>query len=113
MKRLCLALFTVLLFAGFAQAEDKTLIVAHDATWPPMEFINKETKQVMGYSVDYIDAVAKEGGFKVVHKNVAWDGIFAGLENGNYNVIASSVTIITGHENPDQQGFHRRHPGRP
>ena len=93
MKRLCLALFTVLLLAGFAQAEEKTLIVAHDATWPPMEFISKETKQVIGYSVDYMDAVAKEAGFKAVHKNVAWDGIFAGLENGNYNVIASSVTI--------------------
>ena len=93
MKRLCLALFAVLLLAGFAQAEEKTLTVAHDATWPPMEFIDKDTKQVIGYSVDYMDAVAKEAGFKAVHKNVAWDGIFAGLENGNYNVIASSVTI--------------------
>ena len=93
MKRLCLALFTVLLFAGSALAEEKTLTVAHDATWPPMEFINKDTKQVIGYSVDYMDAVAQEAGFKVIHKNVAWDGIFAGLENGNYNVIASSVTI--------------------
>ncbi len=93
MKRLCLALFAVLLFAGYAVAEEKTLTVAQDATWPPMEFIDQNTKQVIGYSADYIDAVAKEAGFKAVHKNVAWDGIFAGLENSKYNVIASSVTI--------------------
>ncbi len=92
MKRLCLALLTVLLAVGIAHAET-TLTIAHDATWPPMEFIDKDTKQVIGYSVDYIDAVAAEAGFKVVHKNVAWDGIFAGLENENYDVIASSVTI--------------------
>lgn len=93
MFRACLIALLLCLTGGVAMAEEKVVVVAHDATWPPMEFINKETKQVMGYSVDYIDAVAKEGGFKVVHKNVAWDGIFAGLENGNYNVIASSVTI--------------------
>ena len=93
MKRLCLALFAVLIFTGAAMAEEVTLTVAQDATWPPMEFINKDTKQVVGYAADYIDAVAKEAGFKAVHKNVAWDGIFAGLDNGNYQVIASSVTI--------------------
>ncbi len=93
MKRLCLALFAVLIFTGAAMAEEVTLTVAQDATWPPMEFINKDTKQVVGYAADYIDAVAKEAGFKAVHKNVAWDGIFAGLANGNYQVIASSVTI--------------------
>ncbi len=93
MKKLCLALFAVFIFTGTAMAEEVTLTIAQDATWPPMEFINKETKQVVGYSADYIDAVAKEAGFKAVHKNVAWDGIFAGLANGNYQVIASSVTI--------------------
>jgi polar amino acid transport system substrate-binding protein len=93
MKRLCLALFAVLFFAGSAFAEQKTFVVAHDATWPPMEFIDQETKQVIGFSVDYMNAVAKEANFNIVSRNVAWDGIFAGLENGNYNIIASSVTI--------------------
>ncbi len=84
---LCLVLASTVAFA-----EEVTLVVAHDATWPPMEFIDAN-KQIVGYSVDYIDAVAKEAGFKVVHKSVAWDGIFAGLPNKKYDVIASSVTI--------------------
>lgn len=73
--------------------EVKVLRVAHDATWPPMEFMDAETKQVVGYSVDYIDAIAKETGVKVEHRNVAWAGIFAELAANRCDVIASSVTI--------------------
>ncbi len=75
-------------------AEQRKLVVAHDATWPPMEFIDSNRKLV-GYSVDYIDAVAKEAGFAVEHKNIAWDGIFAELASGKCDVIASSVTITS------------------
>ncbi len=71
---------------------EKKVVIAHDATWPPMEFLDKD-KKIVGYSVDYTDAIAKEAGFTVEHKNVAWDGIFAGLANGKYDMIASSVSI--------------------
>jgi polar amino acid transport system substrate-binding protein len=67
-------------------------VVAHDATWPPMEFMDQQ-RNIVGYSVDYIDAIAKEAGFTVEHKSVAWDGIFAGLAGKKYDIIASSVTI--------------------
>ncbi len=77
-------------FSSFASA--KTLIVAHDATWPPMEFTD-ENRQIVGYSVDYIDAIAKELGIEVKHINAAWDGIFNGLVSKKYDVISSSVTI--------------------
>jgi len=32
-------------------------------------------------------------GFQVEFKNTAWDGIFAGLETGDYDAIMSAVTI--------------------
>ncbi len=47
----------------------------------------------MGFDIDYMNAIAKEAGFKVVIKNTAWDGIFAGIEVGKYDAIISSVTI--------------------
>ncbi|GFM37426.1 basic amino acid ABC transporter substrate-binding protein [Desulfovibrio psychrotolerans] len=91
LKKTLLTLLAVLMTANLAFAA-KPIVIAHDATWPPMEFINAE-KQIVGYSVDYTDAIAKELGITVEHKNVAWDGIFAGLANGNYDMIASSVSI--------------------
>ena len=42
---------------------------------------------------EFLEAVAKEGGFAVEFKNSAWDGIFAGVESGQYDAIISSVTI--------------------
>ncbi len=81
-----------LLLAVPAFAAERAIVVAHDATWPPMEYLDAN-KKLVGYSVDYIDAVAKEAGFKAEHRNVAWAGIFAELAAGRSNVIASSVTI--------------------
>ena len=75
-----------------AAEDQKVVTVASDATWPPMEMID-ENKNLVGFDIDYMNAVAKEAGFKAVIKNTAWDGIFAGIEVGKYDAIISSVTI--------------------
>ena len=62
------------------------------ATWPPMEFIN-QNKEIVGFDIDMLMAMGEAGGFEVEVKNTAWDGIFAGLANGNYDAVCSSVTI--------------------
>jgi polar amino acid transport system substrate-binding protein len=90
MKRVVLFLLAALLIAPCAWA--KTIVVAGDATWPPMEMVD-DNKQMTGFGIEYVRAAAKEAGFEVEFKNVAWDGIFAGLEAGKYDAICSSVTI--------------------
>ena len=70
----------------------RTIVIAQDATWPPMEFVS-ENKEIVGFDTDYMKAVAKEAGFDAEFKNVAWDGIFSGLEGGKYDAVCSSVTI--------------------
>jgi polar amino acid transport system substrate-binding protein len=87
-----LSLCLLCLGATGAMSAGPHFVVAHDATWPPMEFMDQQRK-IVGYSVEYIDAVAKEAGFTVEHKSVAWDGIFAGLAGKKYDIISSSVTI--------------------
>lgn len=75
-----------------ALAAPKSIKVATDATWPPMEMVDTN-KKIVGYDIDFLNAVAKEAGVKVEFKNTAWDGIFAGLDSGQYDAIISSVTI--------------------
>ncbi len=75
-----------------AQAKQRTITVATDATWPPMEMVDKN-KKIVGFDIDYMNAIAKAAGFNVVFKNTAWDGIFAGLPAGKYDAVISSVTI--------------------
>lgn len=92
-RTLSMALITLCLLTGSAlAAAEKTIVFASDATWPPMELLDNK-KQVIGYSSDYVNAIAKELNMSVEVRNVAWDGIFAGLAAGNYDAVASSVTI--------------------
>jgi len=78
--------------SGPAGAAGKSYTVATDATWPPMEMVDAN-KQIVGFDIDYLTAAAKEADISVTFKNTAWDGIFAGIEAGQYDIIASSVTI--------------------
>ncbi|KUG29914.1 amino acid abc transporter, periplasmic amino acid-binding protein [hydrocarbon metagenome] len=95
-KRMMLTLVALMLLSGTAMAKD--IVFATDATWPPMEFVGPD-KEITGFAVDYMKAAGKEAGFNPVFKAVAWDGIFAGLDAGNYDAICSSVSITDERKN--------------
>ncbi|HOV94596.1 MAG TPA: basic amino acid ABC transporter substrate-binding protein [Spirochaetales bacterium] len=86
------AAFGVVTAVTSCASKPKKVVVATDATWPPMEYVD-ENKNIVGFDIDLINEVAKAGNFQVEIKNTAWDGIFAGLAAGDYQVVASSVTI--------------------
>lgn len=94
MKKLLLVLLSLMYLAPiFAGGQDDGKIVfACDATWPPMEFVD-ESGEIVGFDMDLLAALAEEAGFEYEVKNTNWDGIFAGLANGAYDAILSSVTI--------------------
>ena len=89
-RLLCALLLPAVLYSSALGAEKIT--VASDPTWPPLEYLDND-KKVIGYDVDMITAVAREAGMEAEVRNIAWDGIFAGVAAGNYDVVASGVTI--------------------
>jgi polar amino acid transport system substrate-binding protein len=89
---LSVAALLVVSLSTAAIAAPKSIKVATDATWPPMEMVDAN-KNIVGYDIDFLNAAAKEAGVTVEFKNTAWDGIFAGLDSGKYDAIISSVTI--------------------
>jgi polar amino acid transport system substrate-binding protein len=95
-KRLLLALLLFAALGGLVfasgKAESGKIVIATDATFPPMEMVDTN-KNIVGFDIDLMTAAAKAGGFTVEFKNTAWDGIFAGLDNGKYDAVMSSVTI--------------------
>ena len=86
---LALALFGVV---SCGSRQPTKIVIASDATFPPMEMVD-ENKNIVGLDMDLMNLAAKAGGFTVEFKNTAWDGIFAGLDNGKYDAVMSSVTI--------------------
>lgn len=91
-RNLIIACAAVLFAAGGALAAEKTLRVASNPTWPPMEFLD-EQKNIIGYDRDIMEAIGQELGLKIEMRNTAWDGIFASLESDQSDLIASCVTI--------------------
>jgi polar amino acid transport system substrate-binding protein len=84
----------VVFFSNAFSAEPLKITVFTDATWPPMEMVDKN-KNIVGFEIDLMNAIAKEAGFEVVYKNTAWDGIFASLRSSKYpnSCALSSITI--------------------
>lgn len=87
---LALALFTLAL--GNVQAQNKELIVGSSATYRPFAY-ETPSKEIVGYDVDIIKAVAQKAGLKIKIVNTPWTGIFAALNNGDVDLVISGVTI--------------------
>jgi len=50
------------------------------------------SKKIVGFDIDFMNAVAKEAGFQVEYRNTHGT-VFGGLEAKKYDAIISSVTI--------------------
>jgi len=70
----------------------KTLKIAVDTTYPPMEFENLDGHPI-GLDVDLAKALANELGLKAEFVVMKWDGILAGLHSDRYDIIMSSMNI--------------------
>lgn len=75
-----------------AHAQGRELVVASSATYAPFAFENKD-KQIVGFDIDIIHAIAQKQALKIKVVNTPWSGIFAALNNGDVDLVISGVTI--------------------
>jgi ABC-type amino acid transport substrate-binding protein len=97
--------FKILLFASLIwasgceqsavpeQESNTRVVVAIDATFIPMSFMNTEN-QLDGFEVDLIKEVTQEAKLEYELVNVEWGGLFGGLITGKFDLVISSVGII-------------------
>ena len=70
------------------------ILIAMDATFPPMESEGKDGK-VTGFDVDFANEVAKRLGVKAEFIVMSWEGILAGLTSNRYDLIISGMNITS------------------
>jgi glutamine transport system substrate-binding protein len=70
----------------------QTMIVGTDATFQPMEYVNREGS-LIGYDIDLGSHLANELGVKVEFKNIPWNTLFSALDKKEIDMIISAVTI--------------------
>ena len=96
MKRLFLAvLIGVVLISILPGCGQETLKVriATDATWPPFEYVDEQTMEIVGFDIDLIKAIADEAGLEIEIVNVSWDPLLAGMAQCQYDAAISAMTI--------------------
>ncbi|MDR9796902.1 MULTISPECIES: basic amino acid ABC transporter substrate-binding protein [Aeribacillus] len=76
---------------GESSEKKETLKVVTNAAYAPFEYIDKG--KVVGFDIDFINAVAKEAGYKVDIKHTGWDPMFAEVQRKQADLAASSVSI--------------------
>lgn len=67
------------------------LLIGSDATYPPFEL--KVGDRFEGFDIDLGNEIGKELGVPVRWQNINWDGIFAALQTGKFDLILSDVVI--------------------
>jgi polar amino acid transport system substrate-binding protein len=71
----------------------KKITVATDATWPPFESVNEQSKEIEGFDMDLIKAIAEKEGLELDIQNVSWDPLLAGMATCQYDMAISAMTI--------------------
>lgn len=96
MKTLLIALAMAALASGVSHAADlggKLLKVGSDTTSPPMESVDPASGQIVGFDVDVVNAICAKINCQAEFVTTGWDGIFAALDQGSFDLVASGVSI--------------------
>ena len=86
--------------AGSGEAADRleaakargTLIVALEGAWSPWCY-HDDTDTLVGYDVEVSRAIAQYMGLEPAYVEGEWDGLFAGLEAGRYDIVCNGVEV--------------------
>lgn len=70
----------------------KKLIVATDATYAPMEYMD-EKGEIVGIDIDIVNAIAEAAGVEVEYKNYGWEPLFPAVKSEEVDFAVSSITI--------------------
>jgi polar amino acid transport system substrate-binding protein len=78
-------------------AKNGTLTIGSDATYAPAEFVGSDGKTIIGYDVDYAEAMARLMGINVKFSNATFDTLIPSVGT-KYDMAISSFTITAERE---------------
>ena len=102
MTKLLALMLALMLTACTALAEDADqlsdiqsrgeIVVATEGAWAPWTY-HDENGTLVGFDVEVAQAIAAKLGVTATIAETEWDGIFAGLDSGRYDIAANGVEV--------------------
>jgi polar amino acid transport system substrate-binding protein len=81
------------LFLGACAPKTEKVTVATDATFPPFETVDEATKELTGFDVELMNAIAETAGFEIEWANTPFDSVIAGVSECQYDMAIAAITI--------------------
>jgi polar amino acid transport system substrate-binding protein len=73
--------------------EGATITVGTDATFPPFETVDEATKELTGFDIELMRAIADQNGWQIEFVNQPFDPMMAALGLCQYDVAIAAITI--------------------
>lgn len=104
MSRLMAICLSTLFFGAVAHAQalpdaiarSKVIKVAVNSIYPPMEFKDPESGELVGFDVDLGNAIAKELGVKLDWQESAFEQLLPSLATGRVDMVLSGLSDVPG-----------------
>ncbi len=78
-------------FAGCAANDNKTLVMATNAAFPPYEFV--ENNKIVGIDAEIAGAIADKLGMKLVIEDMEFDSIIPAVQSGKADIGVAGMTV--------------------
>lgn len=79
-----------------AIAKSRTIKVAVNAIYPPMEYKDPDSGDLVGFDIDLGNAIAKQLGVKIDWQESAFEQLLPSLETGRVDMVLSGVSDVPG-----------------
>lgn len=96
MKRISIITLVVLIVLAslLAACQPKVVKVrvATDATFPPFEMVDEGTKELIGFDIELMKAVAEKAGLDIEFVNTPFDAVITGITNCDYEIAIAAIS---------------------
>ncbi|MBP3410862.1 MAG: transporter substrate-binding domain-containing protein [Clostridia bacterium] len=92
MKKI-LALVLVCMFALTGMAMAETLKMGTNAAFPPYEFYDDETGEIVGIDAEVAAAIAEKLGYELEIVDMDFDSLIPAVSNGKVDVVLAGMTV--------------------
>ena len=103
MKRFLLlvlvGLLAVSLILTSCSQKAEGVLVATDATYPPFEYVDEETGDIIGFDIDLMKAIAEKENLEIEFIDVRFEPLLEGMAQGKYDAAISSISITEERQN--------------
>lgn len=96
MKKLSAILLIVLaasLVLTACSNKAEKITVATDATFPPFESVNDQTKDLEGFDIDLMKAIAEKAKMDIEFVNLPFDPMLTGVAGCQYDIAIAAISI--------------------